>query len=163
MSSGDRKRITWESLREFLRISSPEQLIEVFLLSAEDAEAWSVLRDILLLMRLKVPNEQALEPERQALERLYLLTRFVEIHKRFPNQEEEGLLFQQSGLLVTMTTVLRSRMSSVRERLLRRLDLKRKWKGSIGIGIDRYPREGIVPVDEKPPVSEEHSADDDFP
>jgi glutamine phosphoribosylpyrophosphate amidotransferase len=73
----------------------------------------------------------------------------VEIHERFPNQEEEGLLFQHKTALVTMTEILRKRMSSVRERLMRRLDLKAKWRGSIGIGLVRYPREGPEPWNEE--------------
>jgi hypothetical protein len=149
MADTDRCRLSWESLRDFLRLSSPEQLIEVFLLSADDADTWSVLRDILLVMQLKVPKTEAFQPKSEALERLYLLTRFVEIHERFPNQEEEGLLFQHKTALVTMTEILRKRMSSVRERLMRRLDLKAKWRGSIGIGLVRYPREGPEPWNEE--------------
>lgn len=174
MTGSNRAKLTWETLREFLRLAGPEQLIEVYLLSTEDSEAWKILREILLLMRHRVPLDKAFEPYRKALDYLYLLTRFVEIHERIPNLKEEGSLVQSASAdlrgsrrvplmspaheddsLVTMESLLRSKMSSVRERLLRRLDRKRKWRDSIGIGIDEYPRGATLLPDESEDIADE--------
>jgi hypothetical protein len=138
MTGDDRVGVSWETLQRILRFFAPDRLIEDFLLSAEDLETWSFLREMILLLKSKVPPGEDFRPLLEAYDRLYLLFRFVEIYERFPNQWEQVHLFEslEESSMATLNSLLRSKMSSTRERLLRRLDRKRKLRRYRGVKSD---------------------------